>query len=283
MKTFNRWSWPNQWLACCRPSIPFALSTRSLTVLFFVLSPDQQSYWPNNPNEDVKPYNNISLNNGAIPFYNNGNGVENGVANQNSHLAANGMCIFGPFTLNLVLWTLHPAACESTPANLAVPSFAGTNYNLENHGVGQLNKTIASSSLRLLNFVAYLELSHHPIENTAGNQQLQLALNDSTNSEKIDFKHIFVEITGEPIYGAGNSNLINSSAEYSQLEDIDIKQIWDKFSQNKNGLRDLYDKGEFEQTNFNRGSPLLFRSIDREVSWTVENRRQVNSLKSNLP
>ena len=98
----------------------------------------------------------------------------------------------------------------------------------------------------MLSFVAYLELSHHPIENTAGNQQqLQLALNDSTNSEKIDFKHIFVEITGEPIYAAGNPNLINSSAEYSQLEDVDIKQIWDKFSQNKNGLRDLYDKGAF--------------------------------------
>lgn len=127
---------------------------------------------------------------------------------------------------------------------LPPPFPPGTNYNLENHGIGQPNKTIASSSLRLLSFSAYLELSHHSIENTAaGNQQLQLALNDSTNSEKIDFKHIFVEITGESIYGGANP--VNSSADYSQLEDVDIKVIWDKFSQNKNGLRDLYDKGAY--------------------------------------
>ena len=72
--------------------LPFSLFTFSLAFPL-VLSTVQQSFWPNNPNEDVKPYN-ISLNNGAIPFYSNGNGVENGVsvANQNNHLTANGMC-----------------------------------------------------------------------------------------------------------------------------------------------------------------------------------------------
>lgn len=120
--------------------------------------------------------------------------------------------------------------------------FTGTNYNLENNGLGHLNKTIASSSLRLLNFVAYLE--SHSVEQAGGNQQLQLALNDSTNSEKITkFKHIFVEINGDSIYNTGNPNLINNSSDYSQFEDIDIKVICDKFSQNKNGLKDLYDKG----------------------------------------
>lgn len=107
----------------------------------------------------------------------------------------------------------------------------GTNYNLENNGIGHLNKTIASSSLRLLNFVAYLELSHQT-KNTG-----KFVL------EKINFKHIFVEITGESIYQTVNHNLINSASDYSQLEDIDIKQISDKFLQNKNGLKDLYDKG----------------------------------------
>ena len=104
-----------------------------------------------------------------------------------------------------------------------------------------MHKTIASSSLRLLNFVAYLDLSNSIIE-SGGN--LQLALNDSTNSEKLsDLKHIFVEITGESIYTGNHHNLINSTSDYSQLEDIDIKVIGDKFSQNKNGLKDLYDKG----------------------------------------
>jgi len=146
----------------------------------------------------------VNFNNGNIQFY-NGN-AENGAAT--NHLTAN-----------------------------------GTNYNLENNGLGQPNKTIASSSLRLLNLVAYLELSHNQHDQTGGQNQLA-ALNDSTNSEKIgDFKHIFVEINGDSIYSSINSNLINSSSDYSQFEDIDIKQICDKFSQNKNGLKDLYDKG----------------------------------------
>lgn len=74
-------------------------------------------------------------------------------------------------------------------------------------------------------------------------QQLQ-ALNDSTNSERLaNIKHIFVEIHGESIYSNSNHNLINNSSDYDQLEDIDIKQICDKFLQNKNGLKELYDKG----------------------------------------
>ena len=45
-------------------------------------------------------------------------------------------------------------------------------------------------------------------------------------------KHIFVQIGGQ-----------TSTYPDPPLEDIDIRQISDKFPQNKEGLKELYDKG----------------------------------------
>ncbi|XP_074595550.1 TEA domain transcription factor 1 homolog scalloped [Brevipalpus obovatus] len=81
-----------------------------------------------------------------------------------------------------------------------------SNNNLPAHE----DRCIATHELRLCEFTAFMEIG-------SGAQQT---------------KHIFVQIGGSP-------------PSYSDpiLEDIDIRQISDKFPQNKEGLKELYDKG----------------------------------------
>lgn len=75
-------------------------------------------------------------------------------------------------------------------------------------------RSIASHKLRLTEFTAFMEAPPGP------HQQPPLE------------KHIFVQIGGP-------------QATYTDplLEDIDIRQISDKFPGNKGGLKELYDKG----------------------------------------
>ncbi|XP_078000475.1 transcriptional enhancer factor TEF-1-like isoform X1 [Glandiceps talaboti] len=73
-------------------------------------------------------------------------------------------------------------------------------------------RSIGTSTLRLVEFSAYLEQQRDP---------------DSYNNNK----HLFVHI------GA------NISFSDPLLEAVDIRQIYDKFPEKKGGLKDLYDKG----------------------------------------
>lgn len=84
-------------------------------------------------------------------------------------------------------------------------------YNvLSNYNVPSFDdRCIATHELRLCEFTAFLEIG-------SGAQAT---------------KHIFVQIGGP------------SSCSDPILEDIDIRQISDKFPQNKEGLKELYDKG----------------------------------------
>ncbi|XP_076023159.1 transcriptional enhancer factor TEF-5 [Genypterus blacodes] len=72
------------------------------------------------------------------------------------------------------------------------------------------DRTIASAKLRLLEYSAFME----------------------TQRDRETFKHLFVHI--------GQSN-----PGYSDpvLESIDVRQIYDKFSEKKGGLKELYEKG----------------------------------------
>uniref|UniRef100_A0A674MIR3 TEA domain transcription factor 3 n=1 Tax=Takifugu rubripes TaxID=31033 RepID=A0A674MIR3_TAKRU len=72
------------------------------------------------------------------------------------------------------------------------------------------DRTIASSKLRLMEYSAFLE----------------------TQKDRETYKHLFVHI--------GPSN-----PSYSDplLESIDVRQIYDKFSEKKGGLKELYEKG----------------------------------------
>uniref|UniRef100_A0A3Q3JFI2 TEA domain-containing protein n=1 Tax=Monopterus albus TaxID=43700 RepID=A0A3Q3JFI2_MONAL len=72
------------------------------------------------------------------------------------------------------------------------------------------DRTIASAKLRLLEFSAFME----------------------TQRDRETYKHLFVHI--------GPSN-----PGYSDpvLESIDVRQIYDKFSEKKGGLKELYEKG----------------------------------------
>lgn len=71
-------------------------------------------------------------------------------------------------------------------------------------------RSIASRDLRLCHFTAFLE----------------------AESGAALTKHIFVQIGGA-----------NSNYSHPPLEDIDISQIYDKFPQNKEGLKELYSRG----------------------------------------
>uniref|UniRef100_A0A3Q3WYC5 TEA domain-containing protein n=1 Tax=Mola mola TaxID=94237 RepID=A0A3Q3WYC5_MOLML len=72
------------------------------------------------------------------------------------------------------------------------------------------DRTIASSKLRLLEYSAFLE----------------------TQRDRETYKHLFVHI--------GPSN---PSYNDPVLESIDVRQIYDKFSEKKGGLKELYEKG----------------------------------------
>ncbi|XP_033825212.1 transcriptional enhancer factor TEF-5 [Periophthalmus magnuspinnatus] len=72
------------------------------------------------------------------------------------------------------------------------------------------DRTIASAKLRLLEYSAFME----------------------TQRERETFKHLFVHI--------GPSN---PGYNDPVLESIDIRQIYDKFSEKKGGLKELYEKG----------------------------------------
>lgn len=89
-------------------------------------------------------------------------------------------------------------------------SNAISHYNNHNNNVPSLeDRCIATHELRLCEFTAFLEIG-------SGVQAT---------------KHIFVQIGGP------------TSFSDPILEDIDIRQISDKFPQNKEGLKELYDKG----------------------------------------
>ncbi|KAM8830474.1 transcriptional enhancer factor TEF-5 isoform 4-T4 [Synchiropus picturatus] len=72
------------------------------------------------------------------------------------------------------------------------------------------DRTIASAKLRLLEFSAFME----------------------TQRDRETFKHLFVHI-----------NPSNPSYSDPILESIDVRQIYDKFSEKKGGLKELYEKG----------------------------------------
>lgn len=76
--------------------------------------------------------------------------------------------------------------------------------NNNNNGNVWEGRSVASSKLRMTTFYAFVDLG--------------------PGSEK----HILVEIDG---------------LGHSYLEDIDLRQICDKFPSNKTGLKELYDKG----------------------------------------
>lgn len=80
--------------------------------------------------------------------------------------------------------------------------------NNNNNGNVWEGRSIASSKLRLAVFDAFMDLG--------------------PGSDK----HIFVEIDG-----------LSHSYTDPLLEDIDLRQISDKFPSNKTGLKELYDKG----------------------------------------
>ncbi|XP_034028392.1 transcriptional enhancer factor TEF-5 isoform X5 [Thalassophryne amazonica] len=72
------------------------------------------------------------------------------------------------------------------------------------------DRTIASAKLRLLEYSAFME----------------------THRDRETFKHLFVHISqSNPCYSD------------PMLESIDVKQIYDKFSEKKGGLKELYEKG----------------------------------------
>lgn len=84
---------------------------------------------------------------------------------------------------------------------------ANSNNNNNNGNVWE-GRSIASTKLRMTEFVAFMDLG--------------------VGSEK----HLFVHIDG-----------FNHTYNDPLLEDIDLRQISDKFPSNKSGLKDLYDKG----------------------------------------
>uniref|UniRef100_A0A3Q1JG63 TEA domain-containing protein n=1 Tax=Anabas testudineus TaxID=64144 RepID=A0A3Q1JG63_ANATE len=72
------------------------------------------------------------------------------------------------------------------------------------------DRTIASSKLRLLEYAAFME----------------------TQRDRETFKHLFVHISPS-----------NPGYTDPVLESIDVRQIYDKFSEKKGGLKELYEKG----------------------------------------
>ncbi|XP_029012742.1 transcriptional enhancer factor TEF-5 isoform X1 [Betta splendens] len=72
------------------------------------------------------------------------------------------------------------------------------------------DRTIASAKLRLLEYAAFME----------------------TQRDRETFKHLFVHISPS-----------NPGYTDPVLESIDVRQIYDKFSEKKGGLKELYEKG----------------------------------------
>lgn len=89
-------------------------------------------------------------------------------------------------------------------------------------------KFISGSKLKMTEFSAFMDLG-----------------------EGSDLKHLFVQIGGN-CGSSGTSTPGNSSPAVfdsnNSLEDIDVRQISDKFPSNKDGLKELFDRGP--QTSF---------------------------------
>jgi len=98
-------------------------------------------------------------------------------------------------------------------SNQNANSVAALNNNNNNNGAPAWEgRSIASHKLRLTEFTAFMEGPGGAVQD----------------------KHIFVQIGGP-----------GAMPNYSDplLEDIDVRQISDKFPANKGGLKELYDKG----------------------------------------
>ncbi|KAF3856655.1 hypothetical protein F7725_017378, partial [Dissostichus mawsoni] len=106
------------------------------------------------------------------------------------------------------------------------------------------DRTIASSKLRMLEYLAFMEVQRDP-ENYS--------------------KHLFVHI-----------GQTNPSYSDPLLEAVDIRQIYDKFPEKKGGLKDLYEKGPqnaFFLVKFWQryaGRPWLFLGVSSQYS-SLEN------------
>lgn len=101
------------------------------------------------------------------------------------------------------------------------------------------DRTIASSKLRLLEYSAFLETQKD--RETVGaaisfflffHFQSSIACSCCFTSSPLQDKHLFVHI--------GPSN---PGYNDPVLESIDVRQIYDKFSEKKGGLKELYEKG----------------------------------------
>ena len=95
---------------------------------------------------------------------------------------------------------------------------------------GSTVKQIASSSVRLIDFIAFLDLGN-------GSQSSI----DHVLDPLLDNRHVFVQIGGRSLL----TDPLRSSA-VGPFENIDLRQISDKFPQNKNGLKELYDRGPLD-------------------------------------
>jgi hypothetical protein len=109
------------------------------------------------------------------------------------------------------------AAAAAAGANAAVAAAAAA-------------KQIASSTIRLLDFAAFIE---------PGNNSQNNSLNSSI--ENVENRHIFVQIGMHPFLSESLRG--NGGPSVGSFESIDLRQISDKFPQSKNGLKELYDRG----------------------------------------
>lgn len=94
------------------------------------------------------------------------------------------------------------------------------------------SKQIASSTLRLVDFSAFIE----PASALNGNQNSSL----NSSHENLENRHIFVQFGTPHSFLPDTMRAVNSVGSF---ESIDLRQISDKFPQSKNGLKELYDRG----------------------------------------